>query len=496
MVVDFFAYYTFVLMIMLTVVAAAILVSSVDDLFVDLCFWGRKAWQGLIRRQPPLTIAQLAATPEKPIAVMVPAWREADVIARMIESTAKTFDYKNFHIFVGSYPNDPDTGREVLRMAEFFPNVHSTLLPHDGGTSKADCLNWIVHSIRRFEENNGIRFEVFVMHDAEDVVHPLELKLVNHLLPAAGMVQLPVFSLNCDWHEFTAGHYIDEFAEHHTKDMPVREMLTGIVPSAGVASAFSREALRHLAAANHDVLFNTKSLTEDYDISFRLRELGIRGRFVRLGEVCELHRRSPVTGRWRSVAAKDYVATREFFPSSAKAAIRQKSRWIMGIGLQGWQSFGWRGSLGMKYMLWRDRKALITAILGMAAYFIVANILAVLAVHHFAEDAYRYPPLVEEGTWLWSVLEANLGFLVWRLGHRALFVGRVHGWEQALLSAPRMVWGNVINFFACERAIRLYTRHLVTGKPLTWDKTDHAFPSVDQLRRRPDALAAAEMGDN
>ena len=48
-----------------------------------------------------------------------------------------------------------------------------------------------------------------------------------------------------------------------------------------------------------------------------------------------------------------------------------------------------------------------------------------------------------------------------------------------MLSVPRMVISNVINFMAVARAWRLFIVHLVTGKRLAWDKTMHDFPSAD-----------------
>src|SRR6202042_890748 len=42
-----------------------------------------------------------------------------------------------------------------------------------------------------------------------------------------------------------------------------------------------------------------------------------------------------------------------------RAALRQRTRWVTGIALQGWQQFGWRGTPGEVYWLWRDRKGLI-----------------------------------------------------------------------------------------------------------------------------------------
>ena len=56
-------------------------------------------------------------------------------------------------------------------------------------------------------------------------MHPLELKLCNYLMGRGeiNMVQTPVFPLEVPIAKFTAGTYMDEFAETHTKDMYVRE---------------------------------------------------------------------------------------------------------------------------------------------------------------------------------------------------------------------------------------------------------------------------------
>jgi adsorption protein B len=63
-------------------------------------------------------------------------------------------------------------------------------------------------------------------------------------------------------------------------------------------------------------------------------------------------------------------------------------------------------------------------------------------------------------------------------------VRRVYGWRQALLAVPRQIWSNVVNFAATIRAMRLYARHLVTGRAIAWDKTGHVFPSEAELRLR------------
>ena len=104
----------------------------------------------------------LAANPEQPIAIMVPAWREADVIRRMLLNAVSTIAYTNYHIFVGVYPNDGDTRREVEAVCGDYPNVHTATCSHAGPTCKADCLNHIYASIGEYERTYGIRFAAYV----------------------------------------------------------------------------------------------------------------------------------------------------------------------------------------------------------------------------------------------------------------------------------------------------------------------------------------------
>ena len=165
----------------------------------------------------------------------------------MLDNNLRTVNYSRYHLFVGTYPNDPKTQREVEFVRERYDNVHRIVCPKDGPTNKADCLNWIYQGICNYEKEHGVRFDIFVLADAEDVLHPLSLKLFNYLMPRKDMIQLPVFPLEMKWYELTAGHYADEFAENHSKDLLVRERLTGNLPSAGVGCAFSRRAMTMVA---------------------------------------------------------------------------------------------------------------------------------------------------------------------------------------------------------------------------------------------------------
>ena len=126
------------------------LISGLDDLFVDLLFFVMKAvaWLGSNPRRHHPSLEEMAEKPEQPFALMFPAWQEADVIRRALLNTIGNIDYRNFHVFIGTYVNDLETQREVEEVMRHHANVTQLIVPHPGPTCKADCLNWIVRGIR------------------------------------------------------------------------------------------------------------------------------------------------------------------------------------------------------------------------------------------------------------------------------------------------------------------------------------------------------------
>ena len=492
---DAIAYLLVACQLLTAVVGVVFLVSGIDDLFVDICYLVRVLYKRLFvaPRYPALREQELRVRPEQPIAVMIPAWRESSVIRQMLLNTRSRLDYTNYVIFVGTYPNDPATAREVDGLEEVGARVIRVTVPHPGPTNKADCLNWIYHAIRRYEAVEGIAFQIFVMQDCEDVIHPLCYRLFNYLIPRKDMVQLPVLSLERRWREFTGGHYLDEFAQLHYKDLVVRELLDRSLPAAGVGVAFSRRALAAVAAANRGEIFSTKSLTEDYDFGFRLKRLGMRQIFVKF----EVERDLVVLGDAESSSrrtrrVRELVGVREYFPATLRSAIRQKSRWVIGIAMQGWSHLGWSSDWRTNYMLYRDRKPLITNLATVGGYGVVSVVLSVWVMQWLWPDAYRFPPIVQRGSTLWYMLMINFALLVLRVLQRGYCVWRLHGYRQAALSIPRMAWANVVNFAATVRAMRLYLRYLHTGRAIAWDKTDHIYPALESIPfRRPRGEAHA-----
>jgi adsorption protein B len=458
--------------------AMAILISGLDDLVVDLAWawgWLKSALRPAASLFPPGP-RQLENAPQQRIAIFVPLWHEHRVIARMLEHNLAAIRYPEYHFFAGCYPNDVETQEAVRTVAERFPQVHLALCPHPGPTSKADCLNWIYQHLLLLEESRGEVFDVVLLHDAEDLIHPEELRWINYYAARYDFVQTPVLALATPLYQVTHGVYCDEFAENHSRDMTVRPALGGFVPSCGVGTGYRRDALERLAKASSNRLFEPEALTEDYENGLRLFRLGCSQAFVPISK--------------SSSGGRDFVVTREFFPASWNAALRQRTRWVTGIALQGWQRFGWSGKPGEVYWLWRDRKGLIANPLSLAANIVF--------VYGMATSMWmRVSPLQAR------LATATMALQIVRLGIRALCVGRIYGFIFSLGVPVRAVYANALNTAATMQAVARFTWARLRGKPLKWLKTEHAYPAraalLAQKRKLGEilvssgAIAAAEL---
>jgi len=160
----------------------------------------------------------------------------------------------------------------------------------------------------------------------------------------------------------------------------------------------------------------------------------------------------------------DFVATREFFPASWNAALRQRTRWVTGIALQGWQRFGWSGRPPEIYWLWRDRKGLLTNPLSLAANLVFAYGLATAMWTRVSPGQAR-------------LATATMALQILRIGVRVLCVGRIYGFVFTWGVPFRAVYANALNTAATAQAVVRYVSARVRGQPLKWLKTEHAYPA-------------------
>jgi adsorption protein B len=292
------------------------------------------------------------------------------------------------------------------------------------------------------------------------LIHPEELRWINAYATRFDFIQVPVLALATPFWSFTHGVYCDEFAEYHTRDMVVRSSFGCFVPGSGVGTGYRREALEALARVSSNRVFEPVALTEDYESGLRLYRLGCRQVFVPLTRLVP--------------ATRDFLATREFFPQNWSTALRQRTRWVMGIALQGWERFGWAGSRSEVYWLWRDRKGLAGNPLG-----VIAN---AIFLYGLATAMWtRLTPLATELTFV------TLAFQALRIAIRMACVARVYGPVFALGVPLRLPYGNLLNAAATVQALGRYTAARVKGTPLRWLKTEHSYPTRAALlaHKRP-----------
>jgi adsorption protein B len=241
---------------------AGFLLFALNDLVVDLIYFVRRYWRAAtIYSRHPRAYASFYVFNKDPgfIAILVPAWDEAAVIASMLRATLKRLDYDNYRLFVGHYRNDPATAAAIASVAD--SRIQMVQVEADGPTTKADCLNHLYDALIDYELAHDTTAKAVVLHDAEDVVHRYELRIFDGLIDRAAVIQLPVLPLPDPYSRWIAGHYCDEFAEAHIKELVVREAVGAAIPLAGVGCAIARRPLSQLAAMQDGRPFSGGSMT-------------------------------------------------------------------------------------------------------------------------------------------------------------------------------------------------------------------------------------------
>lgn len=426
------------------------LVGALDDFAVDLAWlWLRLTGRG---RDHVLGgdvdhFAPLAGR----AAVFIPAWDEAAVIGTTVRHLLATWPHHDLTLYVGCYANDPATIAAAHAAADGDTRMRIVVHGRAGPTTKADCLNRLTRALEEDERRSGARARMVVLHDAEDMVDPAALTVLDRALGAADLVQLPVLALPQRRSRWIGGHYTDEFAEQHGKALVVRDALGTGVPLAGVGCGIARTALDRLAALRGGAEpFASDSLTEDYEFGLLVAASGGRTRFLRAR-----------TGEGR------LIATRAYFPAQLKQAVRQKTRWVHGIAFQGWARLGWRAHGGDMWMRLRDRRGPFTALVLAAAYLLLA--LSGLS-WGIVQAGLAPPPVV--APLLEGILWITFASLTWRMAMRCIFTTREHGLAEGLRSIPRIVISNIVAIMAGRRALAAYVRSLGGAHP-QWDKTAH-----------------------
>ena len=219
------------------------LIGALDDLAVDVTW----LWLKLTGRAPTPVIERRRLQ-ERALharaAIFVPAWHEDKVIGATIAHMLAAWPQADMRIYVGVYRNDPATLAAAMTSAGGDGRVRVVIHDRGGPSTKADCLNRLYLAMEADEARTGGPFGYVVFHDAEDMVDPGALGLLDEAIAdGIDFAQLPVEPLPQAGRHWLGSHYCEEFAEAHGKMMVVRGAIGAAIPAAGVGCAIARGAL-------------------------------------------------------------------------------------------------------------------------------------------------------------------------------------------------------------------------------------------------------------
>lgn len=432
----------------ITLIFTAILVAyfllSCDELIL---FWFSKR-----KRVKPICLSQkevhsMCLRKEKSIALLIPAWHEDNVIRHMLLANLRRINYRNFQIFVGVYPNDPDTFREVTEVSKQDKRVALLVNPLNGPTSKGQILNFMIEQINKDKSN---QFDLYLFHDAEDIIHPLSFKLFNVESDQSDFVQIPVFAVKSPSLSQVGSLYLDEFAVSQLNDLLIRKSLGLPIPSTGVGFCLTKKALHELTNGSSELLFDETCLTEDYLLGLSTHKKGIKQSFpCRFLADCE--------------GQDKWIATWECFPRTFLSSAKQKARWIQGISFQSFRELGWFGSLLNCCFLFRDRKAVLAH---------TVNLAGILLLPFFFVNLEK----ISISSFFVPILLCNAVIFVLQFRCRQRNFKTLYGDCNPLLVLSRYFGGIFVNGISVFIAIFRIALASGTKKGMKWVKTTHELP--------------------
>ncbi|XNM51049.1 glycosyltransferase family 2 protein [Escherichia coli] len=191
----------------------------------------------------------------------------------------------------------------------------------------------MLDAITQFERSANFAFAGFILHDAEDVISPMELRLFNYLVERKDLIQIPVYPFEREWTHFTSMTYI------YGSVLSTAKMFRCVKPSPDRCPArrrhlFSCCAVTALLADGDGIAFDVQSLTRITDIGFRLKEKGMTEIFVRFPVVDEAKEREQ-RKFLQHARTSNMICVREYFPDTfSSGGLGKYSCRIIGIVFQ------------------------------------------------------------------------------------------------------------------------------------------------------------------
>ena len=376
--------------------------------------------------------AEVAAIDDREVpryTILVPLYREADVVERLTEGLAR-LDYPRSKLEILMLCEEEDEATvDAILAADLPPHFHLLVVPDSLPKTKPKACNYgIQQATGRF----------VVIYDAEDQPDPDQLKKVllawERSADNVVCVQCKLNYYNADQNLLTR-FFATEYALLFDLLLPGLDAADAPIPLGGTSNHFDREALVELGA------WDPFNVTEDADLGLRLHKAGFRTVMLNSMTLEEANPRLRNWLRQRSRWVKGYLQTYLVHMRHPVTLMRE-------IGFESWWSF--------QFMVGG------TIILVLNPIFWILSTLWLITEAGLIQDL--FPGFVYHLAAL-GLLAGNFAFSY--LAVAGSMQRGLHHLVRYALFSP-IYWG-LMSIGAWMGLIQLFT------KPFYWEKTDHGL---------------------
>ena len=470
--------------------------SQIEEAFIDLIYVFRRRhsryqWKKEFQH---ITRETIHATPERPIAIVLPSSSEARYIERMLVYTADTLEYSNYTLFIGVNANDTLTQKAIAQAKEIYPNIIAFELAQENQTSESAYLCALLDHITAFEKEKEVEFELVLLHKPEHLLHPLSLKYLNALSTQHEIIQLPIYSLKASMTHIVDGAYMDQLAVFSSRDLFMSTYLTRSLPYSGAGLAFAREALHTFRQEYLNERVLNKKNTNFSWFDFLPNKLTKNSLYLN-EHFRESQRESLMfTNQKQQLSYFKLLATQVLSPKNILHYIRIRENIFYQL-LRRKERPLWNTSLRAKYVHYLAMKTFITSLLlppaialfGFWLYGLFAPIL---------HDGAFIPTLIEAHEIYINLLIILAGCSFISIGRRTWCIGELYGPLHACLGIIRIPIGAFIQSSAAWNALLRYfftrRKHALS----TAKKPLFVWPNLAQLSPTRVRLGALLLHQN
>ena len=347
----------------------------------------------------------------------------------MLKATLQRLEHHDYRIFVGYYRNDPATAAAIASVAD--ERIESVRSRPTGRRPRPTASTISMMRLLAYETASGRSPVAIVLHDAEDLVHPLELTLFDQLIdraarhPAAGAAA------------GRPGIALDQRPLLRRIRRKPRQG-TGRARGGRRVDPAGRGRLRHRARRAGPASpprqggrpFAGASMTEDYEMGLRLGALGLKTMFVRIpaipGSRAVVSQPRPFSGQPRRRRPPEgALARRHRLRRLGPAGLARRAGRALDADARPPRPAGGAAD---------GRRLCAPPSCGCSCG----------SPKRSARRSSALSPVLA------TLLTINAWLLGWRVLMRAGFITAAYGLRQGLLSIPRLVVGNIIAMLAVD----------------------------------------------